>query len=152
LGLRRPRGRGGTSPPPCVPAPMPHSGLLLLPLPSRFRAPRRPWSCPAARPRAQAASDGGEGGREVSYFRRLDAGADMVQSMSVGFVYLTHSAVRTHLAPFGGVVSAWHVFVPTHPLIKHWVSVLRNEQTTCTIFSEFCQTLESQLRTNGVDE
>ncbi|KAF8395172.1 hypothetical protein HHK36_019113 [Tetracentron sinense] len=26
------------------------------------------------------------------------------------------------------------VFVPPHPLIKHWVSVLRNEQTPCLIF------------------
>ncbi|AQK86428.1 Uracil phosphoribosyltransferase [Zea mays] len=26
------------------------------------------------------------------------------------------------------------VFVPPHPLIKHWVSVLRNEQTPCVIF------------------
>ncbi|PWA71168.1 uracil phosphoribosyltransferase [Artemisia annua] len=27
------------------------------------------------------------------------------------------------------------VFVPPHPLIKHWVSVLRNEQTPCPIFN-----------------
>ncbi|XP_057774895.1 G-type lectin S-receptor-like serine/threonine-protein kinase LECRK1 [Salvia miltiorrhiza] len=27
-----------------------------------------------------------------------------------------------------------HVFVPPHPLIKHWISVLRNEQTPCPIF------------------
>ncbi|KAG8042945.1 hypothetical protein GUJ93_ZPchr0465g6476 [Zizania palustris] len=27
------------------------------------------------------------------------------------------------------------VFVPPHPLIKHWVSVLRNEQTPCAIFN-----------------
>ncbi|GFQ07555.1 uracil phosphoribosyltransferase, partial [Phtheirospermum japonicum] len=26
------------------------------------------------------------------------------------------------------------VFVPPHPLIKHWISVLRNEQTPCPIF------------------
>ncbi|KAK4359269.1 hypothetical protein RND71_021498 [Anisodus tanguticus] len=26
------------------------------------------------------------------------------------------------------------VFVPPHPLIKHWVSVLRNEQTPCPVF------------------
>ncbi|KAL3639498.1 hypothetical protein CASFOL_017405 [Castilleja foliolosa] len=26
------------------------------------------------------------------------------------------------------------VYVPPHPLIKHWVSVLRNEQTPCAIF------------------
>ncbi|WJX43131.1 uracil phosphoribosyltransferase [Trifolium repens] len=26
------------------------------------------------------------------------------------------------------------VYVPAHPLIKHWVSVLRNEQTPCPIF------------------
>ncbi|MQL90877.1 hypothetical protein Taro_023481 [Colocasia esculenta] len=26
------------------------------------------------------------------------------------------------------------VFVPPHPLIKHWVSVLRNEETPCAIF------------------
>lgn len=29
------------------------------------------------------------------------------------------------------------VYVPPHPLIKHWVSVLRNEQTPCPIFSEW---------------
>lgn len=29
------------------------------------------------------------------------------------------------------------VYVPPHPLIKHWVSVLRNEQTPCPIFSEY---------------
>lgn len=29
------------------------------------------------------------------------------------------------------------MFVPPHPLIKHWVSVLRNEQTPCPIFSEW---------------
>jgi uracil phosphoribosyltransferase len=38
--------------------------------------------------------------------------------------------------PFGGGVSVSQVFVPPHPLIKHWVSVLRNEQTPCAIFSE----------------
>ncbi|KAG6430637.1 hypothetical protein SASPL_108709 [Salvia splendens] len=27
------------------------------------------------------------------------------------------------------------VFVPPHPLIKHWISVLRNEQTPCPVFS-----------------
>ncbi|CAA2954731.1 uracil phosphoribosyltransferase [Olea europaea subsp. europaea] len=26
------------------------------------------------------------------------------------------------------------VFVPPHPLIKHWISVLRNEETPCPIF------------------
>ncbi|KAL7239137.1 hypothetical protein ACSBR2_005105 [Camellia fascicularis] len=26
------------------------------------------------------------------------------------------------------------VFVPPHPLVKHWVAVLRNEQTPCPIF------------------
>ncbi|CAA6669411.1 unnamed protein product [Spirodela intermedia] len=26
------------------------------------------------------------------------------------------------------------VFVPPHPLIKHWVSVLRNEETPCAVF------------------
>ncbi|KAE8689789.1 Uracil phosphoribosyltransferase [Hibiscus syriacus] len=26
------------------------------------------------------------------------------------------------------------VFVPPHPLIKHWISVLRNEQTPCPVF------------------
>ncbi|KAG9157871.1 hypothetical protein Leryth_000047 [Lithospermum erythrorhizon] len=26
------------------------------------------------------------------------------------------------------------VFVPPHPLIKHWVSVLRNKQSSCLIF------------------
>nr|GMC91890.1 uracil phosphoribosyltransferase isoform X1 [Ipomoea batatas]GMD01445.1 uracil phosphoribosyltransferase isoform X1 [Ipomoea batatas] len=28
----------------------------------------------------------------------------------------------------------YQVFVPPHPLIKHWVSVLRNEQTPCPVF------------------
>ncbi|CAL5399366.1 unnamed protein product [Camellia sinensis] len=28
------------------------------------------------------------------------------------------------------------VFVPPHPLVKHWVAVLRNEQTPCPIFRE----------------
>ena len=28
------------------------------------------------------------------------------------------------------------VMVPPHPLIKHWISVLRNEQTPCAIFSK----------------
>ncbi|GAB4856821.1 hypothetical protein Ancab_014739 [Ancistrocladus abbreviatus] len=33
------------------------------------------------------------------------------------------------------------VFVPPHPLVKHWVSVLRNEQTPCPIFrySSLCK-------------
>lgn len=26
------------------------------------------------------------------------------------------------------------VFVPPHPIVKHWVSILRNEQTPCPIF------------------
>lgn len=30
------------------------------------------------------------------------------------------------------------MYVPPHPLIKHWVSILRNEKTPCPIFSE-CQ-------------
>ncbi|KAF3574003.1 hypothetical protein F2Q69_00061795 [Brassica cretica] len=29
------------------------------------------------------------------------------------------------------------VFVPPHPLIKHWISVLRNDQTPSPIFSEY---------------
>lgn len=32
------------------------------------------------------------------------------------------------------------VFVPPHPLIKHWVSVLRNEQTPSPIFSKCVNT------------
>lgn len=30
----------------------------------------------------------------------------------------------------------FQVFVPPHPLIKHWISVLRNDQTPCPVFSE----------------
>ncbi|KAL5740532.1 hypothetical protein ACOSP7_029414 [Xanthoceras sorbifolium] len=46
-------------------------------------------------------------------------------------------AVRSHMAtteekPISG--DRMLVFVPPHPLIKHWVSVLRNEQTPCPIF------------------
>lgn len=33
-----------------------------------------------------------------------------------------------------GLIGFFQVFVPPHPLIKHWVSVLRNEQTPCPIF------------------
>ncbi|XVE61951.1 hypothetical protein DITRI_Ditri06bG0079600 [Diplodiscus trichospermus] len=32
---------------------------------------------------------------------------------------------------------SFKMFVPPHLLIKHWISVLRNEQTPCPIFSEF---------------
>lgn len=27
--------------------------------------------------------------------------------------------------------------MPPHPLIKHWISVLRNEQTPCPVFSKY---------------
>ncbi|KAJ7961369.1 Uracil phosphoribosyltransferase [Quillaja saponaria] len=45
-------------------------------------------------------------------------------------------AVRSHMATEEKPVSEDRmlVFVPPHPLIKHWVSVLRNEQTPCPIF------------------
>ncbi|XP_034221961.1 uracil phosphoribosyltransferase isoform X2 [Prunus dulcis] len=44
--------------------------------------------------------------------------------------------VRAHMATEEKPVSEDRmlVFVPPHPLIKHWVSVLRNEQTPCPIF------------------
>ncbi|KAJ4704587.1 Uracil phosphoribosyltransferase [Melia azedarach] len=45
-------------------------------------------------------------------------------------------AVRSHMATEEKPISGDRmlVFVPPHPLIKHWVSVLRNEQTPCPIF------------------
>ncbi|OWM81783.1 hypothetical protein CDL15_Pgr007821 [Punica granatum] len=45
-------------------------------------------------------------------------------------------AVNSHMATEPKSVSEDRmlVFVPPHPLIKHWVSVLRNEQTPCPIF------------------
>ncbi|KAE8717327.1 Uracil phosphoribosyltransferase [Hibiscus syriacus] len=44
--------------------------------------------------------------------------------------------VNSHMATEEKSVSGDRmlVFVPPHPLIKHWVSVLRNEQTPCPIF------------------
>ncbi|KAB1200649.1 Uracil phosphoribosyltransferase [Morella rubra] len=44
--------------------------------------------------------------------------------------------VRAHTATEekSGSKDTMLVFVPPHPLIKHWVSVLRNEQTPCPIF------------------
>ncbi|XP_038701674.1 uracil phosphoribosyltransferase-like [Tripterygium wilfordii] len=44
--------------------------------------------------------------------------------------------VRSHVATEEKPVSEDRmlVFVPPHPLIKHWVSVLRNEQTPCPIY------------------
>ncbi|EMS58314.1 Uracil phosphoribosyltransferase [Triticum urartu] len=36
--------------------------------------------------------------------------------------------------PYTGGWNNAMVFVPPHPLIKHWVSVLRNEQTPCAVF------------------
>ncbi|XP_074568113.1 uracil phosphoribosyltransferase-like [Curcuma longa] len=46
------------------------------------------------------------------------------------------SAASSDTAMAGKTVSddRMLVFVPPHPLIKHWVSVLRNEQTPCAIF------------------
>ncbi|KAF7845451.1 uracil phosphoribosyltransferase isoform X1 [Senna tora] len=45
-------------------------------------------------------------------------------------------AARSHMTmeekPISG--DKMLVYVPPHPLIKHWVSVLRNEQTPCPIF------------------
>ncbi|KAI4356521.1 hypothetical protein L6164_000539 [Bauhinia variegata] len=48
----------------------------------------------------------------------------------------TCGAVRSHVATEDKPVSEDRmlVYVPPHPLIKHWVSVLRNEQTPCPIF------------------
>ncbi|KAI4354566.1 hypothetical protein L6164_003417 [Bauhinia variegata] len=45
-------------------------------------------------------------------------------------------AVRAHIATEEKPASEDRmlVYVPPHPLIKHWVSVLRNEQTPCPIF------------------
>ena len=81
----RGRGRVGASPPPRLRASAPPSGLPVLPpLPRapQFRAPlHRPG--PAARPRAEGAAHGGEGGqprrrgREIAHIRRTDAGADL---------------------------------------------------------------------------
>ncbi|KAH7514509.1 hypothetical protein FEM48_Zijuj11G0096900 [Ziziphus jujuba var. spinosa] len=44
--------------------------------------------------------------------------------------------VKSHMATEEKLVSEDRmlVYVPPHPLIKHWVSVLRNEQTPCSIF------------------
>lgn len=44
--------------------------------------------------------------------------------------------VKSHMATEEKPISGDRmlVFVPPHPLIKHWVSVLRNEQTPCPIF------------------
>ncbi|XP_058000086.1 uracil phosphoribosyltransferase isoform X2 [Hevea brasiliensis] len=44
--------------------------------------------------------------------------------------------VKSHMATEEKPISEDRmlVFVPPHPLIKHWVSVLRNEQTPCPIF------------------
>ncbi|KAF8703869.1 hypothetical protein HU200_031965 [Digitaria exilis] len=50
---------------------------------------------------------------------------------------LLNSACLTGLAPLpvhAPRLPPTAVFVPPHPLIKHWVSVLRNEQTPCAIF------------------
>ncbi|XP_054781749.1 uracil phosphoribosyltransferase [Prosopis cineraria] len=45
-------------------------------------------------------------------------------------------AVRSHMTMEEKPISEdkMLVYVPPHPLIKHWVSVLRNEQTPCPIF------------------
>ncbi|ESQ45094.1 hypothetical protein EUTSA_v10010595mg [Eutrema salsugineum] len=45
--------------------------------------------------------------------------------------------VRAKMAASEGSINGSNrmlVFVPPHPLIKHWISVLRNEQTPCPIF------------------
>ncbi|CAN6977465.1 unnamed protein product [Brassica rapa subsp. trilocularis] len=45
--------------------------------------------------------------------------------------------VRAKMAASEGSISGSNrmlVFVPPHPLIKHWISVLRNDQTPCPIF------------------
>eukprot|EP00257_Ricinus_communis_P021719 XP_015581258.1 uracil phosphoribosyltransferase isoform X2 [Ricinus communis] len=44
----------------------------------------------------------------------------------------SHSHMATEQKPISG--DRMLVFVPPHPLIKHWISVLRNEQTPCPIF------------------
>ncbi|XP_071720872.1 uracil phosphoribosyltransferase [Rutidosis leptorrhynchoides] len=52
-----------------------------------------------------------------------------------------HQQKRTSIMPLQAVTekkapldNRMLVYVPPHPLIKHWVSVLRNEQTPCPIF------------------
>uniref|UniRef100_A0A2P2JU79 uracil phosphoribosyltransferase n=1 Tax=Rhizophora mucronata TaxID=61149 RepID=A0A2P2JU79_RHIMU len=47
-----------------------------------------------------------------------------------------YSTVKSHMDTEDKPISGDRmlVFVPPHPLIKHWVSVLRNEQTPCPIF------------------
>ncbi|XP_012087995.2 uracil phosphoribosyltransferase isoform X2 [Jatropha curcas] len=44
--------------------------------------------------------------------------------------------VKSHMATEEKPISGDRmlVFVPPHPLIRHWISVLRNEQTPCPIF------------------
>ncbi|CAH8354199.1 unnamed protein product [Eruca vesicaria subsp. sativa] len=45
--------------------------------------------------------------------------------------------VRAKMAASEGSINGSNrmlVFVPPHPLIKHWISVLRNDQTPCPIF------------------
>lgn len=73
----------------------PPSNLPLLPPTPRapqFRAPHRPG--PAARSRAEAASDGDEGGkprrrhgREIAHIWRPDAGADLVLPPSARWLF-----------------------------------------------------------------
>ncbi|ESR42434.1 hypothetical protein CICLE_v10012178mg [Citrus x clementina] len=48
----------------------------------------------------------------------------------------SYVTVRSHMATEEKSISGDRmlVFVPPHPLIKHWVSILRNEQTPCPIF------------------
>ena len=38
----------------------------------------------------------------------------------------------------GGLLRRWQVVVPAHPLISHWVSVLRDRSTPSHAFSECC--------------
>ncbi|XWS67126.1 hypothetical protein CRYUN_Cryun05aG0260200 [Craigia yunnanensis] len=54
-----------------------------------------------------------------------------LRSRRMGFV-----TVNSHMATEEKSISEDRtlVFVPPHPLIKHWISVLRNEQTPCSIF------------------
>lgn len=46
------------------------------------------------------------------------------------------SCLRLGLLPLITCLVVFQVFVPPHPLIKHWVSVLRNEETPSAVFSK----------------
>ncbi|CAN8254616.1 unnamed protein product [Cochlearia groenlandica] len=58
-------------------------------------------------------------------------------SSSSSTVSRRNTLVRAKMAASEGSINGSNrmlVFVPPHPLIKHWISVLRNDQTPCPIF------------------